>query len=346
MTYDIFVSYRRSDRELVAKVVERLEQRGVSTWYDAEIEGGADWRETIVEALTNSGLLVIFFSEQCNSSRQLKKELAVADSLAKAVVPILIEDTQPKGAYLYELADRNWIQAWPDPASKIDELVEHLVALVGKPFEAEASAAPRMAAANDEVALASAAPAATPAGPAANDDLFAPPPRLSDAYVGKVSEQRRKKPTPTRDILPFKWIDLLFLAPMVGGLAWLLKSSKTFASDGGNALYEPTSIGLLGLALVGFYGALVFPVRYYMRRRPIGTAFVKYLMSSVVLYGLALGGFTLAWSQGMYPHDTPAAVAALFGEMWGVFTAIAFVIYGVLSGQRALRSFRSNIKKI
>ncbi len=130
--YDIFVSYRRADRELVAAVVRRLEQRGVAVWYDANIEGGADWRETIVEALTNSQMLAIFFSEECNTSRQLKKELAVADSLSKPVVPILIENTQPRGAYLYELADRNWIQVFPDPMAHMDELVEHLATLAGK----------------------------------------------------------------------------------------------------------------------------------------------------------------------------------------------------------------------
>ncbi len=96
MKFDMFVSYRRSDRELVAQVVRRLESRGVRAWYDANIEGGADWRETIVEAISDSEIIAIFFSEACNSSRQLKKELAVADNLAKPVVPILIEDTQPK----------------------------------------------------------------------------------------------------------------------------------------------------------------------------------------------------------------------------------------------------------
>lgn len=96
--YDIFISYRRSDRELVASVVRRQEARGVGVWYDADIDSGADWRETIVEALTNSDMLAIFFSEECNSSRQLKKELAVADALAKPVVPILIENTQPRGS--------------------------------------------------------------------------------------------------------------------------------------------------------------------------------------------------------------------------------------------------------
>lgn len=322
MAYDIFVSYRRSDRELVAQVVSRLEKRGVTAWYDARIEGGADWREDIVEALTDSTMLVIFFSEPCNASRQLKKELAVADSLAKAVVPILIEDTTPKGAYLYELADRNWIQAWPDPASKVDELVEHLAALVDKPSGAAPPA--------ESIAAASAEPAPTS--------------RLADAYVGKVSDQRRKKAAPTRDILPFKWIDLVFLAPLLGGLAWYLKRTGAYAQQAMEA--EWASIGLLCLILVALYGAVVFPFRYYLRRRTMGAALVRYLISTGILYLVFVGAFGGFWMQGYYPNDTPSGVALFFGAVWGVFTAIAFVIYAVLSGQRALRSFRSNIKRI
>ena len=341
MTYDIFVSYRRSDRELVARIVSRLENRGVSTWYDAEIEGGADWRETIVEALTNSGMLVIFFSEQCNSSRQLKKELAVADSLAKAVVPILIEDTQPKGAYLYELADRNWIQAWPDPTAKIDELVEHLVALVAKPGSDAGPLSPPIAIAANDVIASKTGSSLPPK--AVNDDLLAPSPRLSDAYVGKISSQR--KTLPTQDILPFRWIDALVLAPMIAGLAWYLKQDGSFA-DPSKAMVEPVSIGFICITLVALYGALVFPFRYYLRRRSIAAALFNYLISTGILYALFVGAFLVFWSQGFYPNDTPREVALFFGAIWGVFTVIAFVIYAILSGQRALRSFRSNIIKI
>src|SRR5262245_51383872 len=207
MKYDIFVSYRRSDRELVASVVRRLEERGVGVWYDANIEAGGDWRDEIVEALTNSEMLVIFFSEDCNNSRQLKKELAVADHLGKAVVPILIEDTQPRGAYLYELADRNWIQAFPEPLEKIDELVEHLVTLAGK----DGMLAGAKIAANDHggasgFATARHAPAASAPPPppqpmkeaeqplaeavkdfiAGSDSEARPAPKVAKAYVGRV----------------------------------------------------------------------------------------------------------------------------------------------------------------
>ena len=48
---DIFLSYRRTDKEFVAKLVSALEGLGPSVWWDADIEGGDDWRDSIVENL-------------------------------------------------------------------------------------------------------------------------------------------------------------------------------------------------------------------------------------------------------------------------------------------------------
>lgn len=397
MKYDIFISYRRSDREVVAAVVRRLEERGVGVWYDADIEGGADWRDKIVEALTESDMLAIFFSEDCNNSRQLKKELAVADNLGKPVVPILIENTQPRGAYLYELADRNWIQAFPNPMEKIEELVEHLATLAGKTEGGLAGPTPRSSSTGGAGGTAGAAPppapssasvstdldgaiapgaepavtASAPAPQAAAkedaekpvDDIFAPrsrasdldpsipprapskktAPRASSAYIGKKSEQG--KTVPTRDILPFKWLDLIFLVPALGGFVWLMVDQKVFFKEGA-PIFEVLGIAIMVLAAVGLYGALVFPVRYYMRRRPLWTALGKYLLSSLILYLILLGAFMGGYVQGVFPDDKPEEVAIAFGAVWISFTVLAFFIYGVLNAQRALRSFKSNIKKI
>jgi hypothetical protein len=48
----------------------------------------------------------------------------------------------------------------------------------------------------------------------------------------------------------------------------------------------------------------------------------------------------------MFPYDEPLEILAVFGIAWLVFAVAAFLIYGALAGQRALRSFRSNLKKI
>lgn len=369
MKYDIFVSYQRANREFVAQVVRRLEAAGIVAWYDANIDGGADWRETIVAALEASDMLVIFFSEDCNNSRQLKKELAVADSLNKPVVPILLEDTRPRGAYLYELADRNWIQAWPDPVSKIEELVGHLKALTSKAPAAPATQAPQSTGLADNGPLADdgrASAIAMAAGPAsarspiptpAADAFAAASPgaaadmasaeaagRPSDAYVGKLGQ--KKKSAPMRDILPFKWIDLPILVVLTGIVGWWFAKE---AHSGGPDL-PPTkfavTIGACFLLMAGLFGAVVFPVRYYLRRRPVEVALFKYLISSLILYVVLIGCITGAWMAGQWPGVAPSSLAVSTSVIWAGFAVIAFLIYGVLGAQRALRSFRANIKKL
>lgn len=360
MKYDIFVSYRRSDRELVAAVVRRLEARGVGVWYDANIEGGADWRETIVQALTDSDMLAIFFSEECNSSRQLKKELAVADSLGKPVVPILIENTQPRGAYLYELADRNWIQIFPDPEAHIEELVEHLATLAGKtdgglagsrPGEALKKAAPapaaRSAAANDETleereqklddAIGELITESVDPGRAA--------PKTVQDYVGRVGSGGK----PIRklaDVPPFRWIDLAFLIPVWIAIAWWRIAASVNAEPKEDLDAVAAAIALMGLLATGLYGALVFPARYYLRRRPLVEALWKYLASSAMIFIAAVGVVLTGMSRGYLEESMFVEFLEVFGIAWVVFTLIAFAVYGVLAGQRAIRSFRSNIKKL
>ena len=360
MKYDIFISYRRSDRELVAHIVRKLEDRGASVWYDAEIEGGADWREIIVDALSSSDMLVIFFSEACNQSRQLKKELAVADNMEKPVVPILIEDTKPKGAYLYELADRNWLQAYPDPMSHAKDIVDHLIALAEKSpggLEGIASSRPPSELMAEKSAPAPDAEQATPPdqmprleeAPDLIGDVFksATPkpaePRAQD-YIGKKTKLSQKTQN-LNDILPFKWIDLAFLVPLTGLTVWtaLTNDINTGSDDPASHIF---SNAMLVLAIIALYGAVVFPFRYFFRRRRLWTAFGKYTISSLILYVATIGVYTIGEQLGYFPYDDPVTIGLGFGAIWGGFAVVAFIIYAILGAQRLARNFRSNIQKI
>jgi hypothetical protein len=361
MKYDIFVSYRRTDRELVAQIVRKLESRGVGVWYDADVSGGGDFTDEIVKALQASEMLVIFFSEACNSSKHLKRELLVADKLSKPVVPILIEDTEPKGGYLYLLSDRNWIKAFPDPETKIDELVEHLSILAGKDggLSGKPSALKRAAPPPPAAGAPAPAPEAPMSAPAPDAEPELPPlfgdgvqpapasggkvaPITAKAYVGRTSALGGKD-KPLNDILPFKWIDLLFLVPGVGAFLWWISGDMKLE----NATEMVIALSILGLTVVSLYGAVVFPVRYFLRRRSIRQALGAYLASTLILFGLSMGSFLIAKTVfRMFPYDDPVEMLAIFGSATLVFAIIAFVIYGILAGQRALRSFRSNLKKI
>ncbi len=143
MGFDIFLSYSRTDQSVADAFFKAASKSGLTVWYDQLVPGGHDWREAIVRALSQSNALVILFSETSNSSTQLIKELAVADNLGKAVIPVLIENTEPKGAYLYEMASRNWIRLYPDPGRKMDDLVAVIAKQVQLP-KTSAGLAPAM----------------------------------------------------------------------------------------------------------------------------------------------------------------------------------------------------------
>lgn len=132
MTCDVFISYSRGDREMVASIARRLEERGLSVWYDARIEAEAGFNDETAEALKTASIMALFFSEEANNSRQVAEELALADTLQKPVVPVLLEHAAPRGALLYDLADRNWVKVYPDPFEHADALAALLAQVAGK----------------------------------------------------------------------------------------------------------------------------------------------------------------------------------------------------------------------
>ena len=131
MAHDFFLSYRRADKAFARSLVEEITARGATIWWDEMIPAGVDWRDAIADNLNSAEVIIILFSEACNDSKQLRKELALADDLNKMVIPVLIEDTKPKGHFLFELAARNWIQAFPEAERKIDSLSVKLLEIVG-----------------------------------------------------------------------------------------------------------------------------------------------------------------------------------------------------------------------
>jgi hypothetical protein len=120
MGTDVFISYRRSDRPWAETLERSLARLGVSAWYDGMIGPGADWRADIVENIKLARVLVILFSEAANQSTELVKELSVADESQTLIVPVRVENVTPQGTYQYELAARNWFDAYENTPAQLN----------------------------------------------------------------------------------------------------------------------------------------------------------------------------------------------------------------------------------
>ncbi len=353
MAYDIFLSYRRADQPLARKLVEALEKRGVGVWWDQMIDAGVDWREAIVDGLMDSDMLVILFSDECNSSKQLKKELALADDMDKNVVPVLIEDIKPKGHFLYELSSRNWIQIFPNPHKKIEELADRLTTSAEATpggLEGRSTARPTPTTATPELSV---------TDPNLIDDVFSRRDQSTNQTQAGLKEpifntrpKSQKKASASnesktakdnlRDFLPFKKVDLFFLAPAFAWLLWMASQDM----DAGTPLGDILATIILGIGIAAIYGAFVFPFRYYFRRRRLKRAALMYTLSALALYSSIIIIFNVGHGMGSFPYDDPEMIAGIFGVMWLILGVISFAMYGILNFQRAIRGFRRNVQKI
>ena len=61
---DLFVSYKAEDRARIAPLVQALQADGFSVWWDAEIGGGEEWRETICQHLDAAERVVVVWSKK------------------------------------------------------------------------------------------------------------------------------------------------------------------------------------------------------------------------------------------------------------------------------------------
>ncbi|MFT3723909.1 MAG: toll/interleukin-1 receptor domain-containing protein [Hyphomonadaceae bacterium] len=141
MPGEIFISYRRVDQAKATLLYELLKERGVDAWYDALLDAGDDWRHKTAHALVSAPIFVLLFSKAASESDDISKELAAATFQKKTVIPVRIENILPEGAFLYELASRNWVDAYENTEAKLTKLADNLAALVkGGPQAKEVAA--------------------------------------------------------------------------------------------------------------------------------------------------------------------------------------------------------------
>lgn len=121
----LFICFSSSDEAVAREVVRFLEIEGLKCWISLrDVPPGANYQESIIEALESAKGLIFLFSTNSSQSHEIKKELSVAASLKIPVVPIRLSPVTPTGALRYELATRQWLDIFPDREQGLRQLVE------------------------------------------------------------------------------------------------------------------------------------------------------------------------------------------------------------------------------
>ena len=68
MAHDVFLSHSEKDKAVADAVVAHLEAESVSCWVaPRDVVPGADWGESIINAIESSRIMILIFSKNANS---------------------------------------------------------------------------------------------------------------------------------------------------------------------------------------------------------------------------------------------------------------------------------------
>src|SRR5262245_17918504 len=91
---DIFLSYRRADRDRVVPLVALFEARGWTVWSETRIDAGEQWDEVIEREVDAASCVVAVWSHQSVTSRWVRAE--AGEGLERGIlVPVLIDSAKP-----------------------------------------------------------------------------------------------------------------------------------------------------------------------------------------------------------------------------------------------------------
>lgn len=74
---DVFISYRRDQREQVLIIADRLQDLGLSVWFDARLEAGSSFDEEINREVRSAKAVLVCWSPEAMQSRWVRAEASI-----------------------------------------------------------------------------------------------------------------------------------------------------------------------------------------------------------------------------------------------------------------------------
>jgi hypothetical protein len=113
---EVFISYSQPDHDCAMELVARVEGEGIECWIaPRDIAPSADWAAEIIDAISNSRLMILIFSASSNDSPQVRREVERAVHKQVSVLPFRIQSVLPSKSLEYFLSSQHWMDAFPPP---------------------------------------------------------------------------------------------------------------------------------------------------------------------------------------------------------------------------------------
>jgi hypothetical protein len=109
----LFISYCSEDSALASRVCEALERSGIACWIaPRNVRPGEPWPAAIAEAIRTSGGLLLLLSTHTERSRQICREVELADRARLPIFTFRLAEVEPPRTLEYFLTNLQWIDGF------------------------------------------------------------------------------------------------------------------------------------------------------------------------------------------------------------------------------------------
>ena len=131
MSHEVMISFSSKSLPMVEKILRRLEEAGLRCWVSyRDVKQGANYQESITGAIRTAGAVLFVMCREFNLSEETKRELSLASSFKKPMLPIRMEEFELSDALVYSLATVQYINAFPDFDVAVERTIARLKELV------------------------------------------------------------------------------------------------------------------------------------------------------------------------------------------------------------------------
>ncbi|MGH7984350.1 MAG: TIR domain-containing protein [Candidatus Udaeobacter sp.] len=132
MACDVFVSHSVKDNAVAEAIVARLEAESVTCWIaPRDVVPGADWGESIIDAIESSRIMILIFSRSADASSQIKREVERAVNKGVYIIPFRVDDIPPTKSLEYFISTSQWMDAFSPPLERhLDNLAKTVKAVL------------------------------------------------------------------------------------------------------------------------------------------------------------------------------------------------------------------------
>jgi hypothetical protein len=121
----LFVSHVSEDRAEAMEIVAALERRNIRCWIaPRDVHPGRPFDDEISAAIDGCRAMLLVFSDHCNNSEYIRREVTVAGESQKLVIPFRIENAHPKHGLRVRLADLHWIDGFVAREQAVDAVAQ------------------------------------------------------------------------------------------------------------------------------------------------------------------------------------------------------------------------------